>query len=184
MNLSDVASKAAAEASAAIDAPLTEAELDKVATIIAKAMENTVLEASTQHSSDCVDQLPHDQDLARKHFLDTLGTIPAAVEVLAKHAPGALDGYLAMRRFAHREPPDGDLDTPTRELLFIVLDVVEGHVEAAKAHAEMGIKAGLTVGGISQALVIAMMVSGINTWSQHGHEVVAHAARYASADEC
>jgi alkylhydroperoxidase/carboxymuconolactone decarboxylase family protein YurZ len=122
-------------------------------------------------------------DEAHKHFLDTLGTIPAAVEVLAEHAPGALDGYLTMRTYAHREPPDGDLDAPTRELLFIVLDVVEGHVDGAKAHAEMGIKAGLTVGTISQALVIAMMVSGIHTWSQHGHEVVAHAARFAAAGE-
>ena len=63
---------------------------------------------------------------------------------------------------------------------FVVLDVVEGHIEAAKAHAESGINAGLTVGAISQALVIAMMVSGINTWSQHGHEVVAHAAEFES----
>ena len=58
------------------------------------------------------------------------------------------------------------------------LDVVEGHIDAAKAHAESGIEAGLTVRAISQALVIAMMVSGINTWSQHGHEVVAHAAEF------
>lgn len=120
---------------------------------------------------------------ARKHFLDTLGTMPTSVEVMAEHAPGALDGYLALRTFAHREPPDGDLDAPTRELLFIVLDVVEGHIDAAKAHAEMGIKAGLSVGAISQALVIAMMVSGIHTWSQHGHEVVTHAARFAATRE-
>ena len=118
-------------------------------------------------------------DEVRQHFLDTLGTVPAAVEVMARHAPGAMDGYLALRNYAHLEPPEGDLDAPTRELLFIVLDVVEGHIDAAKAHAESGIRAGLTVGAISQALVIAMMVSGINTWSQHGHEVVAHAAEFA-----
>lgn len=118
-------------------------------------------------------------DRARKHFLDTLGAVPAAVEVMAEHAPGALDGYLTLREYAHREPPDGDLDAQTRELLFIVLDVVEGHIDAAKAHAETGIRAGLSVGAITQALVIAMMVSGIHTWSQHGHEVVAHAADFA-----
>lgn len=117
-------------------------------------------------------------DDARQHFLDTLGNVPAAVEVMATHAPDALHGYLALRTYAHLEPPEGELDAPTRELLFIVLDVVEGHIEAAKAHAESGIQAGLTVGAISQALVIAMMVSGINTWSQHGHEVVAHAATF------
>lgn len=117
---------------------------------------------------------------AKSHFQNTLGQVPAAVEVMAQHAPPALDGYLALREYVHTEPPEGHLDAPTRELLFVVLDVVEGHVDAARSHAESAIDAGVSVGAIAQALVIAMMVSGINTWSQHGHEVVRHAAEYAA----
>ncbi len=66
MNLSNVATKAATDASKALSASLTESELEKVAAIIAKAMENAVLEASSQHSTVCVDCLTHDQDLAHK----------------------------------------------------------------------------------------------------------------------
>jgi len=116
---------------------------------------------------------------AREHFRATLGSVPASVDVMARHAPGALKGYLALREFAHGEPPDGHLDAATRELLFVVLDVVEGHVDAAKAHAERALDAGLSVEAIAQGLVIAMMVSGIHTWSQTGHAVVAHAAAIA-----
>jgi alkylhydroperoxidase/carboxymuconolactone decarboxylase family protein YurZ len=117
---------------------------------------------------------------AREHFESTTGAIPQSVEVLAKHAPGALDGYLAMREFAHREPPDDALDPITRELLFVALDVAVGHVEGAKAHAVAAIDAGATVAALTQSLVITMMVSGIHTWSQWGHEVVTHAELHAA----
>jgi alkylhydroperoxidase/carboxymuconolactone decarboxylase family protein YurZ len=118
---------------------------------------------------------------AREHFVATLGSVPASVDVLARYAPGALDGYLAFREYAHRTPPEGHLDAATRELLFVALDVAVGHVDAAKAHAAAAIEAGASVEAITQALVITMMVSGIHTWSQHGHDVVTHAV--AMADE-
>ena len=117
---------------------------------------------------------------ANAHFQTTLGTVPASVATLARHAPGALDGYLALREFAHLETPQGHLDPATRELLFISLDVAVGHVEGAKAHVEAGLKAGLTVEAITQALVITMMISGIHTWSEHGYQVVDYAARLAA----
>lgn len=66
MNLTKVASKAVTDASNAIGASLTEGELEKVTVIIAKAMENAVLEASNQHSTACVSCLIHDQDMAHK----------------------------------------------------------------------------------------------------------------------
>ncbi|MBM3491613.1 MAG: hypothetical protein FJX68_14430 [Alphaproteobacteria bacterium] len=123
---------------------------------------------------------PASATTAKAHFQATLGKVPAAVETLARHAPAALQGYLAFRAYVHEVPPQGSLDAATRELLFVALDVVEGHVEAAKAHAEQALKAGATVEAIAQALVIAMMVSGIHTWSMWGHEVVEHAAKVAA----
>ncbi len=66
MNLTKVANKVATDASNAINASLTEAEMETVTAIIAKAMENAVLEASNQHSTACVDCLIHAQDLAHK----------------------------------------------------------------------------------------------------------------------
>ncbi len=66
MNLNEVATKAVSDASDAIGGSLSGAELEKVTSIIARAMENAILEASSQHSSVCVECLDHDQDLAHK----------------------------------------------------------------------------------------------------------------------
>ncbi len=66
MNLDKVATRAVSEASEAIGKSLTGDELEKVTSIIALAMEKAILEASSQHSSVCVDCLDHDQDLAHK----------------------------------------------------------------------------------------------------------------------
>ncbi len=66
MNLTKVANTAATDASKAIGTSLSDDEVEKVTAIIAKAMENAVLEASAQHSTACVDCLIHDQDLAHK----------------------------------------------------------------------------------------------------------------------
>jgi len=66
MNLTNVATKAATEVNNAITSELSETELAKLTAIIAKAMESAVLEASSQHSSVCVNCLTHEMDLAHK----------------------------------------------------------------------------------------------------------------------
>jgi len=66
MDLTNVATKAATDASNAIGSSLTETELEKVTAIIAKAMENAVLETSNQHSSVCLNCLTHEMDLAHR----------------------------------------------------------------------------------------------------------------------
>ena len=66
MNLNEVATRAVSDASDAIGKSLSGAELDQVTAIIAKAMEKAILEASSQHSSICVECLDHDQDMAHK----------------------------------------------------------------------------------------------------------------------
>ena len=66
MNLTNVATKAATDASNAIGSSLTETEQEKVTAIIAEAMEKAVLEATSQHSTVCVNCLSHEMDLAHK----------------------------------------------------------------------------------------------------------------------
>lgn len=121
-------------------------------------------------------------EAAQAHFHDTTGCLPDSIRVLSEHAPHVVDGILVLREYVHAVPPDGHLDVKTRELLFIVLDVVEGHIEGAKSHVEAGLRAGLTVGELTQALTIAMMVSGIHTWATTGYQVVDHAAKLAAGN--
>lgn len=66
MNLTDVATQAATDISNVVSLKLTETDLQKVTTIIANSMSMAVLEASSQHTSVCVNCLSHEKDLAHK----------------------------------------------------------------------------------------------------------------------
>lgn len=109
---------------------------------------------------------------ADAHFGATLGTLPDSVALLRHHAPEAFAAYLAAREAAYRLPPEGHLDLASKELVFIVLDVAAGHVEGAVAHAEAGLRAGLTPGQIMEALSIAILVHGHQSWARAGAAVM------------
>jgi AhpD family alkylhydroperoxidase len=111
------------------------------------------------------------------HFEATVGTVPESVALLARHAPEAFAAYLAAREAAYRLPPEGHLPLASKELVFIVLDVAAGHVEGAIAHAEAGLRAGLTAGQIMEALSIAILVHGHQCWARSGAAVMRHVER-------
>lgn len=115
------------------------------------------------------------------HFSETIGGLPESVALLQRHAPEAVAAYLAAREAAYRLPPEGHLPLASKELVFIVLDVVAGHVEGALAHAEAGLRAGLTPGQIMEALSIAILVHGHQCWARAGAAVMRHVERIAAA---
>lgn len=109
---------------------------------------------------------------AEAHFGATLGALPESVALLRRQAPDAFAAYLAAREAVYRPPPEGHLDLPSKELVFIVLDVAAGHVEGAVAHAEAGLRAGLTPGQIMEALSIAILIHGHQCWAKAGAAVM------------
>jgi AhpD family alkylhydroperoxidase len=111
-------------------------------------------------------------DEAERHFDDTIGQVPDSVALLQRHAPEAFAAYLAAREAAYRPPPEGHLPLSQKELVFIVLDVAAGHVEGAVAHAEAGLRAGLTPGQIMEALSIAILIHGHQCWARTGAAVM------------
>jgi alkylhydroperoxidase/carboxymuconolactone decarboxylase family protein YurZ len=115
------------------------------------------------------------------HFAATIGQVPESVALLRRHAPEAYAAYVGARAAAYRLPPEGHLALPQKELVFIVLDVVAGHVEGAIAHAEAGLRAGLTAGQIMEALSIAILVHGHQCWARAGAAVMRHVERITAA---
>lgn len=111
---------------------------------------------------------------AEKHFGGTIGGVPDSVALLQRHAPEAFAAYLMAREAAYRLPPEGHLPLASKELVFIVLDVAAGHVEGAVAHAEAGLRAGLTPGQIMEALSIAILIHGHQSWARAGAAVMRH----------
>lgn len=115
-----------------------------------------------------------------QHFLDTLGNVPPPIATMEAVAPEALEGYVAMRKWIMREPPEGALPLKFKELIFVLLDVVANNLPGAKNHLAAAMRAGLTSEELAEALIQVMMVHGIQTWGLSGHQVMDHARAFAA----
>lgn len=125
-------------------------------------------------------------EAGRAHFMETLGNIPEPIRAMMEHAPDVFAGYLRMREGIYRDRGEGYLDLKTKELLYVVLDIVTGNEDGARNHLEAGMKAGLSVGEVADACMQVMHVCGITTWGMTGYKIVDHAAelaRRAAEDE-
>ena len=107
-----------------------------------------------------------------QYYEKELGWVPPFVIILAKYSPGALDGYLTMRKEVFKEPPEGALPRKTKEMLFTILDCVTGEVNGAKAHARAAIDAGLTMEELVEGFIIAIITTGITTMCKAGVEAI------------
>ncbi|MGF7160994.1 alkylhydroperoxidase/carboxymuconolactone decarboxylase family protein YurZ [Rhodoligotrophos appendicifer] len=111
----------------------------------------------------------------KKHFMETLGNIPEPIRAMAEYQPEVFEGYVRMRKAIYGETQTPNLDLKTKELLYVVLDIVTGNLDGAKNHLQAGMKAGLTVGELSDACMQVMHVCGITTWGKTGWKVVDYA---------
>lgn len=121
----------------------------------------------------------------RAHFMETLGNIPEPIDVMMKQAPGLFAGYLTMREWILRENagPEEGLDLKTRELIYVLLDIVTGNEDGAKNHLNAAMKAGLTVPELMDGCMQVMHVCGVTAWGKTGHKVVSHAIELQQAAE-
>jgi alkylhydroperoxidase/carboxymuconolactone decarboxylase family protein YurZ len=124
--------------------------------------------------------LPKEEDMSMnkkeeetiRYYEKELGWVPPFGEILAKYSPGSLDGYLTMRKEVLKELPPGALPRKIKEMLFTILDCVNGEVNGAKAHARAAIDAGLTIEELVEGFVVAIMVTGITTMCKAGVEAI------------
>jgi alkylhydroperoxidase/carboxymuconolactone decarboxylase family protein YurZ len=120
----------------------------------------------------------HSKELqdALDHFMGTLGNIPEPIRAMRDYAPEALIGYTRTRKYLMRRPPEGALDMRTKELVYVLLDVVTGNLAGAKNHLHAAMREGLTVPQLAEALMQTMAVCGITTWGQSGWKLCDYAA--------
>lgn len=103
-----------------------------------------------------------------KYYRDELKWNPPFADALTKYSPEGLKGYLVMREAIQ----NGHLPKQTRELLFTILDSIDGETSGAKAHAIAAIEAGLTMEELVEAFMIVTLVKGINVLCMTGTEVI------------
>lgn len=113
-----------------------------------------------------------DGDVGKRHFEATMGLFPDAMETFAREAPEAFDGYIRMREWIMKDPPEGQLDRKIKHLIFCVLDVSVGHLEAAIYHARAAMRQGLTLDELTMGLVQVYVACGVAAWGRTGYKVL------------
>lgn len=105
-----------------------------------------------------------------EHFQRTLGKVPEVIAVLDENAPDFLVHYVGMRKFLMGDKPNG-LDVATKELIYVLLDVVYDNESGAINHLMAALDAGLQAPALLDGLLQTMTVGGIQTWGKTGHTV-------------
>lgn len=114
---------------------------------------------------------------ARAHFMETLGNVPEPIRAFMDHAPGYLEGYLKMREYIYTAPPKAALDLKTKELIYVLLDIVTRNLEGAENHLQAAMRHGLTSAELAEACMQVIHVCGITPWGTVGWKVCDTAAR-------
>ncbi len=115
------------------------------------------------------------------NFTATSGRVPDSFQLLMKHAPATFAGYGLLRSGLMRDrDAGGALDLKTKELVFVLLDVLRGDLKGALAHAGNAMKLGLTLAELAEGLTQVIMVGGINTWNMAGQEVMRACEQWAA----
>jgi alkylhydroperoxidase/carboxymuconolactone decarboxylase family protein YurZ len=122
----------------------------------------------------------HANESPIEHFQRTLGKVPEVIAVLAEHAPEFLRGYVDLRQSIMADKPGG-LDLATKELVFVLLDVVYDNESGALNHLDAALEAGLTRQALLDALLQTLVVGGIQTWGKTGHRVFVEALKRTGA---
>lgn len=113
----------------------------------------------------------------KDHFMATLGNLPEPIRAMMEHAPESFVGYLKFRESIYRTPAQGaHLPLKTKELIYVILDIVTGNVEGAKNHAQAGVSAGMTSGELAEACMQIMHVCGVTAWGMAGYKVLDYVA--------
>jgi alkylhydroperoxidase/carboxymuconolactone decarboxylase family protein YurZ len=121
-------------------------------------------------------------EAGRESFLATSKRISPNLALLAEAAPATFGGYGLMRAAVMRDrDAGGALDLRTKELVFVLLDVLVLNEAGAIAHVENAMRLGLSVPELAEGLTQVLMVGGITTSNRAGAAVMRRAMELAAA---
>ena len=100
-------------------------------------------------------------DDAFSYFTDYFGFVPDYIELMAAHAPRALEGYVLMRQYALAE---NLLEPKYVELLLCTVNAAEFSSRFVDVHAGGARRAGATEAEVVESVVCAIPVAGVASW--------------------
>ena len=107
-----------------------------------------------------------------KHFEETMGHLPVQMQTLSSNMPEVFAGYMDIRQWVMREPPEGAMPRKYKHLIFTLLDCVYGNGPGAENHARAGLRRGLTVDELLEGMGQVLIVGGIGVYGTTGFSVL------------
>jgi alkylhydroperoxidase/carboxymuconolactone decarboxylase family protein YurZ len=105
-----------------------------------------------------------------RHYMETLGNIPAPIAAMFDMDDGFGDAYSDLRELIYTERSDG-LSTAMKELLMVTFDIVANNLDGALNHLAAARRAGLTDTQLREALLEVFLIFGVSSWGRVGHKV-------------
>lgn len=98
---------------------------------------------------------------------------------LARHAPRAFAGYVALRSAATDPPPGGSLPTATKELIMLAaLCMGRKSNPAPVLHVKKAMLAGASVADVAEMVSLVLTVGGMITYQSTGRALIEAAEEY------
>jgi alkylhydroperoxidase/carboxymuconolactone decarboxylase family protein YurZ len=107
-----------------------------------------------------------------EHFEATMGHLPIQMKTLSERLPNVFAGYMDIRQWVMRSPPDGAMPLKYKHLIFVLLDCIYGNDKGAVNHGRAGLRRGLTIDELLEGMVQVFIVGGIGVYGQTGYKVL------------
>jgi alkylhydroperoxidase/carboxymuconolactone decarboxylase family protein YurZ len=106
------------------------------------------------------------------HFEDTMGHLPVQMKTMSERMPDVFAGYMDIRQWVMRDPPEGAMPRKYKHLIFALLDMVYDNGAGAENHARAGFRHGLTVDELLEGMGQLLIVGGVGVYGRTGYRVL------------
>lgn len=106
------------------------------------------------------------------HFVDTMGHLPVQMKTLSERMPEVFAGYMDIRQWVMRDPPEGTMPRKYKHLIFTLLDCVYGNGPGAENHARAGLRHGLAIEELLEGMGQVLIVGGVGVYGRTAFQVL------------
>lgn len=107
-----------------------------------------------------------------EHFEMTMGQLPIQMKTLSERMPQVFAGYMDIRTWVMRDPPEGAMPRKYKHLIFTLLDCVYGNGPGAENHARAGLRRGLTIDELLEGMGQILIVGGVGVYGRTAYQVL------------
>jgi alkylhydroperoxidase/carboxymuconolactone decarboxylase family protein YurZ len=106
------------------------------------------------------------------HFEATMGHLPVQMKTMSERMPEMFAGYMDIRQWVMRDPPEGAMPRKYKHLIFTLLDLVYTNAAGAENHARAALRNGLTIDELLEGMGQILIVGGVGVYGTTGYKVL------------